>query len=347
MQKNYITKVFLILLLAAVIYLGYLIFEPFLQIILAAIILVSIFYTPYEGLVKIFRGHRQWAALVMCLLVALLVVVPVTNFIVYTAQRSVEAYDHIVTFVYTNDMNSMIKGHPIWQVVDKFGISEESLWSAALDLADKIKSWLVSGTGTLIKGTANFIISLSLIIFTMFFFFSDGPKMLKRLMYLTPLPNKYDREIFKKFRNVSKSIMISSFVTAIAQGLIGAIGFLIVGLPAFFPGIAMAFLSLLPYIGTAVVWLPAGIYLLATGSLWSGLFILIWGATVVGSIDNVIRAYLIKGKAQVHPIFVLFSILGGITLWGFWGVVFGPLVISLAVTILHIYEMEYESILEK
>jgi predicted PurR-regulated permease PerM len=109
----------------------------------------------------------------------------------------------------------------------------------------------------------------------------------------------------------------------------------------------MAFLSLLPYFGSGLVWFPVSIYLLVTGQIWQGIFLMAWGMALVGTIDNLIRAYLIKGKAQVHPIFVIFSILGGIILFGFWGIVFGPLFISLAVTILHIYEMEYESVLEK
>ncbi len=129
--------------------------------------------------------------------------------------------------------------------------------------------------------------------------------------------------------------------------MIGAIGFLIVGFPVFFPSITMAFTSIIPYVGTALVWVPIGLYLLVTGNIWQGIFIMIWGAVIVGNSDNVIRAYLIKDKAGVHPLFVVFSILGGLSLFGFWGIVFGPLVISLAVTILHIYEMEYESVLEK
>ncbi len=109
----------------------------------------------------------------------------------------------------------------------------------------------------------------------------------------------------------------------------------------------MGFLLLLPYFGATLVWFPIAIYLLATGQVWQGIFLLAWGAGVVATSDNLIRAYIIKGKAQVHPIFVIFSIFGGISLFGFWGVIFGPLIISLAVTVLHIFELEYGDILER
>jgi len=91
-----------------------------------------------------------------------------------------------------------------------------------------------------------------------------------------------------------------------------------------------------------LIWLPVGIYLLIAGQIWQGIFLLTWGGLIVSMIDNLIRAYIIKGKAQVHPIFIIFSILGGISLFGFWGIIFGPLIISLAATVMHIYETEYK-----
>ena len=92
--------------------------------------------------------------------------------------------------------------------------------------------------------------------------------------------------LFKKFRDVSFSTMISVFATALAQGTIGAIGFMIVGIPAFFPGVAMGFLSMLPYVGTALIWFPIGVYLLVVGNIWQGVFMLVWGAGVVSLVDN-------------------------------------------------------------
>jgi predicted PurR-regulated permease PerM len=100
-------------------------------------------------------------------------------------------------------------------------------------------------------------------------------------------------------------------------------------------------MSLIPYVGAGIVWLPVGIYLLIIGQIWQGIFLICYGALIISSVDNVIRAYIIKGKANVHPIFVFFSILGGIALFGFWGILFGPLIVAITITIFHIYEMEY------
>lgn len=109
----------------------------------------------------------------------------------------------------------------------------------------------------------------------------------------------------------------------------------------------MAFLSLIPYIGSSIFYVPAAIYLILTGQLWLGIFILVWCIIVVSNIDEIIRAHIIKGKSEVNPIFIVFSIIGGISLFGFWGVIVGPLIISLVITIFHIYELEYDEVLEK
>jgi predicted PurR-regulated permease PerM len=346
MNKTIIPKAFLLLLLIFVTWACYLIFKPFLVEIIAAAILVSIFYTPYEWLANKLKGSNKTAALIMCLLVVLIVIVPIVNLIVYGAQQSVEAYGEVIKYVETNNVDNVIKDNVLARA-DLFGFNGESFKELIIDVTKGMSNWFASGAASFVKGTTGFVVSLILIVFTMFFFFVDGKKMVEKLMHWTPLSNKYDKEIFKKFRDVSFSTVISTFVTAIAQGLIGAVGFLIVGLPAFLPAVFMAFLSLIPYVGAAIVWLPAGIYLLFMGKIWQGVFMLVWGGVFVSNIDNLIRAYLIQGKAKVHPIFIIFSILGGIALFGFWGVIFGPLIISLAVTILHIYEMEYEEVLEK
>jgi len=346
MNKNFIAKAFLIILIVFVIFACYLVFRPFLVEILAAAILVSIFYTPYEWLVKKFRNHRNLASLVMCFLVILIVIIPAINLIIYTAQRSVLAYSDMINFLNRTNLDGTIK-NSILEKANLLGLDSDSLKVFVADIAKKSSNWLVSGAATLVKGTTSFIISLIIIVFTMFFFFVDGSKMMDKVMYWTPLSNKYDREIFKKFRDVNYSTMISTFAVAIAQGAVGAVGFMIVGLPAFFAAILMAFLSLLPYIGTGLIWFPAAVYLLFVGKIWQGVFLLVWGVLVVSMIDNLVRAYIIKGKAQVHPIFVILSILGGISLFGFWGVFLGPLIISIAVTVFHIYELEYGEALEK
>lgn len=343
-MDKYINKGFLLLLLAGVVYACYLIFEPFLIEILVAAILTSIFYKFYLWVSKKLGGSRKTASLITCLFVVLIVIVPLVNLLIFSAQESIGAYREISNF-----LDHKIEQGTVNQILERgeevLGISGDNLKGAVVEAAKRLSNVLVDGAASLTKGTINFIISLAVIIFTMFFFFIDGEKMAKRIMDWIPLSNKYNEEIFKKFRDVSYSTVLATFVTAIGQGAVAAIGFIIVGVPAFFLSVLIAFLSLIPYIGSGLAWGPVGIYLLLIGQIWQGVFILVWGSVVVSLTDNIIRAYVIKGKSSAHPIFIIFSILGGISLFGFWGVIVGPLIISLALTVLHIYELEFKGVL--
>ncbi len=345
-MKYYLTKPFLILLLILALAACYLVFRPFIAEILVAAVLVSIFYGPYKWLTKKLKGRKNISAVIMCILLVLVIIIPVVNLIVYAGGESIEAYQDSVQFLNENNAEGFLQ-NSFLNRFNALGLDADSLKSFATDILKQSSDWLVNGATALIKGTTKLIFSLSMIILAMFFFFVDGKNMLNKLMYWSPLPNKYDLEIFKKFRVVSYSVIVSTFVTAAAQGIVGAIGFIIIGLPAFLAGLLMGFLSLLPYVGSAIIYVPVGVFLLATGQIWQGIFLLAWGAIVIGNTDNIIRGYMIKGKAQVNPIFIIFSILGGIALFGFWGVIIGPLIISVAVTILHIYELEYKDALDK
>jgi predicted PurR-regulated permease PerM len=346
MKKDNLSKSFLITLLVLVHVACFLVFKPYLPEILIAAVLVSIFYGLYEKLVRFLRGKRNIAAGIMCFFLVLVIITPIVNLIIYSGQQSVKAYQSTVQFLNENELETVLQDSYLSQF-NVFGLDSASIEQFVTDTLKKSSNWLVDGATTLIAETTKFIFSLFMIILTMFFFFVDGKNMLNKLMYWSPLKNSYDLEIFKKFRSVSYTVFVSTFVTATAQGIIGAIGFIIIGLPAFFAGILMGFLSLLPYIGSAFIYVPVGVYLLLVGQVWKGIFLLAWGSIIIGNTDNILRGYMIKGKAQVNPIFIIFSILGGITLFGFWGVILGPLIISIAVTVLHIYELEYANSLDK
>ncbi|MFA5358445.1 MAG: AI-2E family transporter [Patescibacteria group bacterium] len=345
-DKKIIADIFLFALLAACLYLVYLFFKPFLIVIILSGVLVSIFYGWYKKLLTWFKGRNNLAALVMVILIAIIIVLPATDFIFYLSKKSVEAFSLVTNWINTGFLEKTINE----QVISRFNFVDPSVFNVRnylISVSSKISSFLVSGASSLLRGTGQFVTYLVLMFFTIFFLFRDGDKLLQRVMYLTPLPNKYDKEIFQKFRDVSYSSIVSTFIAAIAQGIAGGIGFLIVGIPAFLPAVLMTMLALLPYVGAAILWLPAGIYLLLIGKIWQGVFLLVWGGAIVSLVDNILRPMLIKGKAQVHPLLIFFSIFGGIIAFGFWGIIIGPVVISIFFVLLHIYETEYEDVLER
>ena len=343
-MKKPLVKPFILFLMAAAVIGCFLVFGPFLIEIAIAAVLATSLYAPYMFFVRAFRGRRGWAAFVMCLLVIAFLIIPITELVIVMGKKSVTAYSATVNFL--NNYDTAFRSSFLSRI-DVFGFDNSSLKNLIMDATGRSSAWLMNAATTILKETTSFIVSLFLIVLTMFFFFIDGERMLKKLMLWSPLPNEYDLRIFRKFRDVSHSTIISTFVTAAAQGLFTSFGMLIAGQPALFAGVLTAVCSLIPYLGSAIIYVPIGVFLLLTGQVWQGIFILAWGAVVVGNVDNIIRGYMIKDKANVNPIFVIFSIFGGITLFGFWGIILGPLVISVAITVFHIYELEYNGSLEK
>lgn len=343
MQKIFF-KPFLIFLVVLSIAALFFLFRPFMVEIIIAAVLVSVFYKLYEKLTKVFWNKKYLASFATCLLLLLVILIPMSNLIVYASKKASVAYSSVNGLLNNSDVLH-------FSILEKFGIDNEEYRGVVNnfvgDITKNINDWLVSGATSVVKGTSKFIVSLILIVFTMFFFFVEGKEMAKKLILWSPLPNKYDFEIIHKFRSVSKTIMISVFVTALFQGLIGGLGFLIIGWPFIFVFFIMALLALIPYIGSAIFYIPASLYLILSGQVWQGVFVLAWCWLVVSNIDEIIRAYLIKDKAEVNPIFIIFSILGGVSIFGFWGVIIGPIIIALAITIFHIYELEYDGALEK
>lgn len=344
MRDNNLSKYFFIVLLIATVIACFLLFRPFLKEIIIAAVLASVFYTPYLKISRFLGGRRKIAALLTSLFLLIIVIIPVSALISFLGKNASVAYVETTKFI-----NNSSQGFQenIINRLDFVDIEGDSVKQFFLGATKNISDWISKSAGFIVRGATNFIISLLLIIITTFFFFLDGEKILQKIKLWSPLPNKYDIQIFDKFRKASYATMISTFVTAGFQGVVGVIGFLLVGVPALYPGLLIAFFSLFPYIGAMLVYVPIGIYLILAGQIAKGIFILAWGAIIIGNTDNVIRVYILSGKEKVNPIFILFSLLGGLTLFGFWGLVLGPLILSLVITIFYIYKLEYGKFLEK
>ena len=182
-------------------------------------------------------------------------------------------------------------------------------------------------------------------LFTFFFFIRDEESIIKYLLHLVPLSASQEEKIIAKIKAVAKSALLGTFVTAIAQGACGGFAFWISGLPGLFWGMVMAFASLIPMVGTALVWVPAAFYLFVSGHLGLGIFMVIWCVVVVGAIDNLVRPLFMQGSADMSTLLIFFAILGGINYFGLLGILYGPLIFGLAMVLLYIYDVEYETFL--
>lgn len=223
-----------------------------------------------------------------------------------------------------------------------------------------IESGIVKFSDFILTEASSWIFSLPrifLLLFVAFFvcFYGtlEGESWAKKFKKLLPIKKKYQRQIFKKIDNITHAVIYGSLFIAIIQGTLGGIGFFIFGVnsPVLF-GILMAVFALIPFLGTAIIWVPASLMMVLegfvdneTGVLIRGVLLLVYGALIISTVDNILKPRLIGKQAEVHPITVLVGVLGGISLMGFIGFVVGPLIISLFIAFLEVYEKEKEAFL--
>ncbi len=344
----------LVCMLLALGLIGY-ILSPFLTEILVAAFLVVAFYPVYKKLNKWFRGLRGLASFVSVLLLIILVLAPLSIVILLITSEASDAYQIIQSKIESGVFDQYFQwsdGGYFYELKERIqpviDLDSIDLKQMIVDSAQSVSSWLVTQTGDILKGVGSLVLGIVILIMTMYYFFKDGDKLVDRVGKLSPLPIVYEKELFNKIRQMVKAIVFGVFLTSIVQGVLGGIGFAIVGIsnPVFW-GTAMAFLSLVPVVGTALVWGPAAIVMAILGSYGAAIFLVIWGLFLVGTIDNFLKPYLIGNRAHTYPLMTFLVVLGGIIVMDLKGVILGPIMLVILMSFLHIYEAEYKRVLKK
>ncbi|MHB8789642.1 MAG: AI-2E family transporter [Desulfobulbaceae bacterium] len=344
---------FILLLLAVLLATCYQILKPYLHTIVMAGILAALFYPIFRYLEKLFKGRSQLAALATCLLLTLVVVLPLLFVVGGLVQQGVDSFHAISRWLAGGGLEKVLHHQ---RVNDAVALLQEKLPNFSLTPA-KINEMLLQTSSTMGKtilqhggGLAGNLTGMVgkffLMLFVFFFLLLDGPQLVATLHHLLPLSTSHEKQILDKLKTVSRSALLGTLVTAVAQGVAGGIAFFICGFPALFWGVMMAFASLIPAVGTALIWLPATGYLFLSGRWGYGIFLLLWSVLVVGSIDNFLRPMFMKGAAEMSTVLIFFSILGGIGYFGLIGLLYGPLIFGLTLVMLYIYRIEFASFLD-
>jgi predicted PurR-regulated permease PerM len=211
----------------------------------------------------------------------------------------------------------------------------------------QIPGWVARHGGAVIGGLAGAVLGFALMLLSMYFFYVEGEAILTQLSILSPMPKRYDNEFRERFSDVIEATFRGQLFTGLAQGITTGIGLAITRVPgAAFWGAVAALLSLIPMVGAAAVWVPASIYLVIAATMgerpwWQAIVLIIWGLLPVSLIDNIVRPWAMKGKAQLPAIPLLFAVLGGMQAFGFVGLVIGPLVFSLLMAVIEIYKRSF------
>ncbi len=353
-QNNEVGKYplyFFIVIFVLILYLFIDLFSPFIFDILWAVILVVVLYPLYDKLLKFTKDRETISSLLMCFFIVLIIVIPFVLITITLAKESVELYSAIngklshLTF-------PGIKKFLTSEVVIKlnkltspfFKLTPASFEKSIVTVVKGISGFMMSATKEIFKGFASSFLHFFFFLILTYYFFKYGDPLLKELLKLSPLSYEKEEKIINKFKEVAQATVIGNITTATIQGFLGGLGFVIAGLSSpILWGTVMAFMSLVPILGTFIIWIPASIYLVIIGSCGKAIFLIIWGSTVVGLSDNFIKPLIIQGKTNLHSIIIFFSILGGIKLFGFTGIVLGPIITSLTFVFFEMYKEEFRN----
>ncbi|MBW2323621.1 MAG: AI-2E family transporter [Deltaproteobacteria bacterium] len=344
---------FMLLMLIFSLFLAVLILRPFAQPIILAIVLASLFHPVHVRFVRLYRGRQIPAALTVVFLITFLIIIPMLLFLSALFAQGVESFNQIYTWLNEGNFQKTIENPKIAVYMEWVRQNFTFIDFGKLDLQDNLMGLskslaqvLLSRGANLVGNITGIITSFFIMVFIAFYFIKDGEKLVERIKYLSPLSENQEEQIFGKVKNVARSVLVGSFLTACCQGIAGGIGLAIVGIPALFWGAVMAIASLIPIVGTALVWVPAVVYLIIMGKWISAIFLTIYSMVLVGSIDNFLRPYFMKGQAEMSPFIIFLAIIGGIQLFGLMGILYGPLIISFATVMLYIYSIEFKSFLD-
>lgn len=341
-------RVFILVGLAVSLFFGWKVFRPFFTAIAAAAILDVVFYPVFKHLARRFGGRRAPAAAATVLIVVLCVILPLVSIGVIFTKQALQLYDFASAKAQDGSLDQVLKLRD-WDAVEAWvtahapwiDVRDLNLKSASITLLQKVSTRAVDLGTSVASNILGTLGTFAIVLFSLFFFFLDGAAFVRWLRGLVPLTEEHKDLLMKTFIGIVKSAVTGSGLVALTQGILGAIAFRIVGLPAVLWGFVMTFTSLVPVVGTALVWIPAGAFLILQGRVGAGIFVIAWGIVVISGADNLIRMFLVKGPVRMHPLLLFFSILGGIKLSGLLGVVFGPLILAMIQTLLEIYRGEF------
>ncbi|MEO0557888.1 MAG: AI-2E family transporter [Bacteroidota bacterium] len=309
-------------------------------------IVLSVLFTPmYRRIRRWMRGYGTPASLVTLLVVFLAVVVPLIGLGAAVTGEAVDVYQQVRTgqIDLTEPIQTVEDLLPrVNRRADELGIDfdglRENITSGAVTASQTVASSLLSFG----QQALEFTLLLAVTFYVLFFFIRDGDALVAALIRALPLGDPRERRLFSRFANVTRATIKGTFVVAAVQGTLGGIAFAALGLGApILWGMMMGICSLIPAVGSAIVWGPAAIYLLLVGSWGKALILVIFGAGVIGVVDNALRPILVGRDAGMPDYLILLSTLGGLAAFGVSGLVIGPVVAGFFLTVWEIFAEEF------
>jgi predicted PurR-regulated permease PerM len=319
------------------------IFQPFFYPIFWAAVLAILFYPIYIWFEKYLK-LRSFSSFATVVFVTAIVFIPLWIIILLVINESSNLYTHLSNsnlFGSVESWSRYAQNIPfVGQYFDNAGV-QSSLY--ATNVAKNISLFLFENLKSIAQNSIRFFALFVVTLYTLFYFFKDGKRMLTRLMHLCPLGDEYESMLYTRFTSTARATIKGTIIIGMIQGSIGGLLFWATGIPgALVWGILMICLSLVPGVGAAIIWFPTALIMMSIGHLWEGIAILLVGTFIISLIDNLLRPLLVGKDTQMHPVLILFSTLGGIAFFGISGFILGPVITALFLSVISIYEHYYK-----
>jgi predicted PurR-regulated permease PerM len=327
-------KTFLLLVIAVSLAFAWILL-PFYGAVFWGTILAILFSPLYRRLLRFMGQRRTIAALATVTIILLIVILPVTLIGALLLQEGLSLYEKFQSGelnlgAYFQQVFGVLPGW-VSDLLDRFGLTNLS------SIQERLSTGLVEGSQFVAakalnigQNTFDFIVELFIVLYLLFFLLRDGDDLVRRIRSAIPLHAGQQRELFNRFTTVIRATVKGNVVVAVVQGALGGLIFWFLGVHAtVLWAVMMAFLSLLPAVGSALIWLPVAIYFLVTGATWQGIVLIAYGVLVIGLVDNILRPILVGKDTKMPDYVVLISTLGGMAIFGLNGFVIGPVIAAM------------------
>ena len=353
MEKGFISKLFLVILLGALI-LVFKLFWTYISAIVLALLIASAFYPLYSWVRKgLFRGNERSASLFMSLFILLVLVIPVGGFVGTLSNEAFDFYNRTKDSVSLKKIQEALEGDSIWarrikKAVKLSGIelNPKAIEGLATSIGKNVGLFLSKQLGAIASNLLSFLIHFFLMMLVIYYLFRDGPRLKDYISGLLPFPVGQQELVVNKFREMGRAVIFGNGLSGIIQGVLGGLGFAVFGLGSpFLWGTLIAFMAFLPIIGASIVFIPATAIFLVQGEVGIAIGYLAYNACYSAIMEYLVKPQLLGKGLHMNSLLVFIGILGGIKLFGILGIIYGPLIITIFFTLAEIYRLEYKELL--
>jgi predicted PurR-regulated permease PerM len=348
MKKETVNKSVLMLLVLFISALFLSMIRNFLMAIFLAGIFSALAYPMYKRFTGWFGGRRAPASGLTIIIILFVILLPLGGLFGIVTSQAIKVGSNVKPWIEKqitarDALADRLSGLPFAENIFEH---REVILQKAGEAVGWVSNFLIDHLSSFTLGTINVVFMLFVLLYTMFFLLMDGDKLLFKILYYLPLEDDDEHRILDRFTSVTRATLKGTAVIGVLQGGLSGIAFAVVGIPsAIFWGTIMTVLSIIPGIGTALVWIPAAVILAGSGAIYKALGLTVFCAVVVGSLDNILRPALVGKDTQMHDLMIFFGTMGGIFMFGVPGIIIGPIISALFITLWDIYGIAFRDVL--